>query len=98
MRVLKLCTSDEFAGDLPDSARAYRIAENVIREKTGEGVETTLKAIWPDRALPGIVEGWLDRYSTDLVLLVVSGYWMTFESVPLRLEHRLGRSEERREG
>ncbi len=91
VRVLKLCTSDDLAGDLADDARAYRVAERTIREATGEDVQTTLKAIWPDRALPDVVENWLVRYQPDLVLFVVSGYWMTFESVSLRLERRLGR-------
>jgi hypothetical protein len=90
MKVLKLCTSDEFSGDLPDALRAYRVAERLIAETTGEPVETILKPIWPDPELPHIVDGWMERHHPDLVLLVVSAYWMTFESVPLRLERTLG--------
>ena len=63
----------------------------MITEITGEPVETILKPIWPAENLPDLLDGWVRKYEPDLVLLVISGYWMTFESVPLRLEHRLGR-------
>jgi hypothetical protein len=90
MRVLKLCTSDEFAGDLPEEARAYRVAERLITGETGEAVETTLREIWPEATLPELLDRWVERYQPDLVLLVVSAYWFTFESIPLRLEHKFG--------
>jgi hypothetical protein len=49
------------------------------------------RIIWPDPTLPDLIEQWLVKYQPDLVLLVVNPFWMTFESVPLRLQRRLGR-------
>lgn len=91
MKVLKLCTSDELAGDIPDVQRAYRVAEQVIREATGEQVETKLHLIWPGEKLPGLVEGWVEQFQPDVVLVVVSPFWMTFASTPLRLRRRFKR-------
>lgn len=90
MKVLKLCTSDELAGDIPDESRAYRVAERVISERTGVEVETVLQNIWPTGRLPALLEGWVAQYQPDVVLFVVSPYWMTFESVPLRVRRSLG--------
>ncbi len=91
VKVLKLCTSDEFAPGVPDEARAYRVAERIIAERTGEQVETVLKTIWPTEALPDVIQRWQKEYRPDVVLFLVSPFWMTFESVPLALERRFGR-------
>jgi hypothetical protein len=90
MKVLKLCTSDELAGDIPDASRAYRVAERVIRERTGMEVETVLQNIWPTPRLPRLLEGWVSQHEPDVVLFVISPYWMTFESVPLRVRRSAG--------
>ncbi len=90
MKVLKLCTSDELAGDIPDESRAYRVAERVIRERTGLDVETVLQNIWPTDRLPRLLETWVAQHQPDVVLFVVSPYWMTFESVPLRVRRSAG--------
>jgi len=92
MKVLKLCTSDEFTSDVPDEQRAYRVAERVIADAAGEPVETILKPIWPRAELPAIIERWMMEHQPDLVLFVVSPFWMTFESVPLKLQRRFGRA------
>lgn len=91
VKVLKLCTSDETAGDIPDSQRAYSVAERFIAAATGEPVQTTLRPIWPDDGLPDLIDRWLDRYEPDMVLFVVSPFWMTFESTPLKLQRKFGR-------
>lgn len=90
VRVLKLCTSDELAGDIPDESRAYRVAERVIREQTGLDVETVLQNIWPTPRLPALLKAWVAQHQPDVVLFVVSPYWMTFESVPLRVRRSAG--------
>ena len=75
MKVLKLPTSDELAADIPDEARAYRVAERVIAERTGEPVETRLKAIWPSERLPDLVARWRDECQPDVVLVTVNPFW-----------------------
>jgi hypothetical protein len=92
MRVLKLGTSNDFATAIPEHDRAYRVTERLLADATGEQVEVIPRVIWPDPKLPGLIEQWLVKYRPDLVLLVVNPFWMTFESVPLRLQRRLGRA------
>ena len=90
LRVLKLGTSDDVAAAIPEVDRAYRVTERFLSHATALPVEVTSRVIWPGPKLPGLIDQWLDRYEPDLVLLVVNPYWMTFESVPLRLQRRLG--------
>jgi hypothetical protein len=92
VKILKLCTSDELAPGIPEGQRAYQVAERVIHDATGEAVETTLRVIWPSPQLPDLLDQWLDKYGPDLVLFVVSPFWMTFESTPLKLQRRFGKA------
>jgi len=90
LRVLKLGTSDDLTAAIPEEDRAYRVTQRFLGDATGLPVEVISRVIWPGPKLPGLIDQWLDRYEPDLVLLVVNPYWMTFESVPLRLQRRLG--------
>ncbi len=89
MRMLRLSTSDEIqrlAGD-----RAAQIVERRLAEAVGQPVETVVRRPWPDERLPGLLQRWMERESPDFVFLKINGYWFNYESVPLRLERRLGR-------
>lgn len=89
MRVLRLSNSDDTAGDLPEEARAWHIAGEVLAAAIGEPVDTTTRVIWPRPAVADLVDRWLERYDPDMVFLKVNWYWYGYESVPLRLRRRL---------
>ncbi|MBA4179188.1 MAG: hypothetical protein C0506_01230 [Anaerolinea sp.] len=88
MRILRLTNSDDMNEAIPAALRAPALAERVIAERLGEPVETLARVIWPDPELPEIVESWLDRYQPDAVFMRTASYWVTYESVPLRLQRR----------
>lgn len=88
MRVLRLTNSDDLVESIPLALRAPALAEKLIEERIGEPVETVARVIWPDPELPEIVEAWLDRYQPDCVLMRTASYWVTYESVPLRLRRK----------
>ena len=73
---------------IPPARRAGAVAQRLIEERLGEPVETINRVIWPDPELPEIVERWLDRYLPDVVHLRAASYWVTYESVPLRLRRK----------
>jgi hypothetical protein len=41
--------------------------------------------------LATIVEGWLDRYQPDVLFIRIPAFWICYESLPLRLQRRLGK-------
>ncbi|MBI5948488.1 MAG: SGNH/GDSL hydrolase family protein [Chloroflexi bacterium] len=90
MRILHLGNSNDVNPLVPEGERAHDVAERTITGLTGEAVETIARVIWPAAELPGIVAGWLERYEPDVVFLRMSSYWVTYESVPLRVERRGG--------
>lgn len=85
MRILRLGTSDDLLPTVAEHERGYRIIEQVLAAETGEPVETIVRDIWPDAALPEVVGRWMDRYEPDVVSLKVSSFLFTYESVPQRL-------------
>ncbi len=90
VKVLRLGDSNDRFGDVEKGARTHEIAERLLSEASGQPVETVVKLIWPDPALTGAVERWLERYQPDLVLLRANAFWYNHESVPLRLARLLG--------
>jgi hypothetical protein len=91
MRLLRLTNSSDTFEGVPEPQRATRVAEDVFTELTGEPIETVLKLFWPEPGLPDIVDRWIARYQPDVVFMRTSMVWCAYESVPLRLERRLGR-------
>lgn len=91
MRLLRLTNSSDTYEGVPEVQRAHRIADDLFTELTGEPVEPVLKLFWPDASLPDVVERWVARYEPDVVFMRASMVWVAYESVPLRLERRLGR-------
>lgn len=91
LKVLRLGNSADFAGDTPPAGRSYALAAQVLAAKTGAGVDTVVKIIWPAPRLPQVIDRWLEQEKPDLVELVVPTFWYTYRSVPLMFERRLGR-------
>ncbi len=92
MRLLKLCTSDEVAGDLPPEVRAGAITAQYLEEHLGQPCELNMRVVWPNERLPALLERWVGEFQPDLVLLCVNPFWMTYKSTPLRLQRRFGRA------
>jgi hypothetical protein len=90
VRILRLTNSNDMLADLPPEQMGAAIADQIVRERTGEPVETVIRVAWPGPALPDIVDSWLDRYEPDVVFLRAPGFWVSYESVPVRLQRRLG--------
>jgi hypothetical protein len=90
MRVLRLTNSDDMNPSLPAEQRSPAIASRHFTELTGEPCETISRVIWPRPVLPSLVERWIEEHRPDLVFLVVTSFWFTYESLPLRLERSLG--------
>ncbi len=90
MRILRLTNSNDLLSTLPPEALSSAVADRVVAEITGVTPETIVRAVWPGPELPGIIQRWLLRYEPDLVFLRAASYWVTYESVPLRVQRQLG--------
>jgi hypothetical protein len=89
VKILRLTNSDDMNERVPPEQRGAAVTERVVREMLGEEVETVMRVIWPGPALADIVDSWLDRYEPDVVLVRASSYWVTYESMPVRVERRV---------
>jgi hypothetical protein len=90
LRILRLTNSNDLLGNIPAELRGAAVAERVVAEATGEPVETVQRVVWPGPELPAIVERWLANYQPDVVFIRIPAFWICYESVPLRLQRRLG--------
>jgi len=91
MRILRLTNSNDALEEIPAELRSGAIAERVVAELTGEQVETIQRVMWPSAVLPGIVDRWIRQYEPDIVFVRTSSFWVSYESVPLRVRRKLGR-------
>ena len=89
VKILRLSNSDDFVASVPEQERSPAVAERVFSEATGVPATTITKNIWATPALPEVVAGWLERYEPDLVFFKLNGFWVTYESVPVKLIRRL---------
>ncbi len=71
--------------------RTSRKTARLLEAATGETVEIIPRVIWPSAQLPDIIDGWMERYSPDIVLFQINGFWYLYASVPLLFERKLGR-------
>lgn len=92
MRLLRLTNSYDIDPAISAEGNKVSVCDRLLASATGEEVETTVRIIWPDPPLPGLIDRWLDRYEPDLVYLVVTSYWFTYRSPAVRLERVLGRT------
>ncbi|MBI5946841.1 MAG: SGNH/GDSL hydrolase family protein [Chloroflexi bacterium] len=90
MRILRLTNSSDLLPSVPEHLRSTRIAESVVAELTGEPVDTAVRVFWPTEELPDIVERWIDRFEPDVLFIRAAAFCCSYESVPLRLERKLG--------
>lgn len=91
VKILRMGTSEDAAGRIAEGELSYKLVEQALSEALGEPVETIVRRAWPDPRLPGKFEEFLERYEPDLVFFKVPAYWVTYESVPLRMERLLGK-------
>jgi hypothetical protein len=91
VKILRLGTSNDQEGRVPADAMSHRIVERELSRITGQQWETVVRRIWPTPALPGLVERWMAEEQPDVVFVGMPAYWVTYESVPLRIQRRLGR-------
>lgn len=90
VRLLRLGNSYDTDPNVAPGANKVSVADRILAEGSGEQIETTIRVVWPSPALPGLIDGWLDRYQPDVAILVVSSYWFTYVSVPVRVERSFG--------
>ena len=90
MKLLWLGTSNDAGTYLPDSQRAPQLAAAELGRLLETDVEVVARGSWPTRRLPSVVESWVERYQPDLVFLKVTAYPFCYESVPLKIERKLG--------
>ena len=90
MRLLRLTNSNDTHPSITAGESKVGLCDDLLADATGEPIETTVRAIWPNPNLPDLIEDWLGRYQPDLVFLTVSSYWITYRSVPLRVERSWG--------
>jgi len=88
--ILRLGTSDDENDRVPASERTAAVAERTFAALTGQPAVTISKRMWPTASFPGLLKRWLDETEPDVVLLWVAAYWVTYRSVPLKLQRRLG--------
>ena len=91
MRLLRLTNSNDYNDEIPELLRGEAITRRLAAEAIGEDVETVSRAFWPSSKLPAKVAGWLDEYEPDMVFIRCAAYWVSFESLPLRIDRTLGR-------
>jgi len=90
VKLLRLGNSYDVDPNIAAGENKASVADRVLAEGSGEHVETTIRVIWPEAGLPDLIEKWLDRYQPDVAMLVVSSYWFTYVSVPVRVERSFG--------
>jgi len=90
LKILRLTNSNDFNPAIPEELRGAALTEAIVRAALDEPVETISRSFWPSERFPPILNEWLDRYEPDLVFIRSAAYWVSFESVPLRFERKLG--------
>lgn len=88
--MLRLSTSDDQRGRVPEGTAAFEVVERCLELETGQDVESVVRPVWPDSRLPPLIDRWLEQVP-DFVFLKINGFWFNYESVPLLIERKLGR-------
>jgi hypothetical protein len=91
VKILRLGNSNDAEGRVAPEDMTHRVLERALHEATGEDVETVIKRAWPTPELPRAVARWMETLHPDVVVLRVPAFWFNYESVPLKLERKLGR-------
>ncbi len=86
MKLLRIGNSDDTHGPVEPQQRTWHIVQDSLQETLGEPVETVLKSAWPNEAYADVIERWVEREAPDAVTLIVSSFWVSYPSAPLRLQ------------
>ena len=95
MRLLRLTSSDERQDHLPFEERAGTVGAKRLADRLGEPIDFEARVLWPTERMPEMVAKWVTEYGPDFVLVRIPSYWVTYESVPLKLRRRFGKAGER---
>lgn len=92
MRILGLLNSNVRGGDakIAEQALFPSRMRGPLSDALGETVEITARVAWPSPLLPSVAERWMHEVQPDLVVFPISSFWFLYESVPVRLERKLG--------
>lgn len=95
MRLLWLGGSNDDYGATPEAERGFGIACRMLGEAAGDDVNLVRKRIWPNAALPALVERWMGEAEPEIVYLKANTYWACYESVAARGAERWGNRGEK---
>ncbi len=90
MKILVLGNSADTGDYVPPEQRAPALIAKELERIFGQPFELVVKGVWPDAGLAEAVDRWVGREEPDIVYFNVVGWWMTHESVPLRIQRLLG--------
>jgi hypothetical protein len=89
VRILRLGTSDDTNPVIPIEQRTVATCERAFTEATGLPAETIVRRIVPSADAGAVVERWMARFEPDCVVLIVSSFWMAYETSVFRLGNAL---------
>ena len=95
VKILRLGSSNDTVEQFVAGEPRERVIQRELERQLQEPVTVVTKRIWPTERFPELLSRWLDEEDPDIVTVPVIGYWFNFESVPLKLQRRLGRFGER---
>ena len=95
MKILRLGSSNDTVAQFVAGEPRELVIQRELERQFEEPIDVVTKRIWPTERFPELLSRWLDEENPDIVTVPVIGYWFNFESVPLRLQRRLGRLGER---
>ena len=91
MKILWFGSSNDAGNFLEPSERVPFLAARRLSEELGIDFEVETRKMWPTARMPDLVERWLKEVQPDLVVLTAVTFWVSYESVPLKIQRRLGR-------
>jgi hypothetical protein len=91
LKVLRFGSSNDTVPQFVAGEPREAVIQRELEQQLGEPVIVVTKRVWPSGRFPGLVARWIEEEGPDVVTIPVLGYWFNFESVPLKLQRRLGR-------
>ncbi|MFN0096616.1 MAG: hypothetical protein ACKVVT_17805 [Dehalococcoidia bacterium] len=92
MRVLRLTNSNDMNAGIAPERRTGALVGGLLEARLGEPCEVQSRLYWPNARAPEFAERWVREFEPDVVLIGISEYWNTWESVPLMLRRRFGKA------
>ncbi|MFN0097016.1 MAG: hypothetical protein ACKVVT_19830 [Dehalococcoidia bacterium] len=94
MRLLRLTNSDDLQDYVSTQQNAAAIEEQRFVERFGEPLEWVARLAWPTPRMAEMAMRFVDEVQPDMVFIRINGFWVSHESVPLKLRRRFGRAGE----